>query len=429
VAELKARLTVAEADYDKDAVAVVSDRLDVLREKREELRVPSVPARLGDQEDDYKRFRDRYRELTAALEAVGGRLAVVVEELRVDPPEVTATRRLQSNQSRLNARIDRYRKTIESQLNELRERWKVQAEADFKLYYQRAAPVIDDLQKGVRLAALLNTLDAISAEFEETFAERYEPFMRTLEQLRNNVDLDGALAVTEDERAQLDRRVNDFNVLAQLGIAVEIIGHELETMDQEVRRNLARLPADVQRSEAYKLAYEAHRALADRLRFLAPLRLAGYRTRETITGEYIARFLIDFFGKRIRDERVVFEATPAFRSIRVTDLRSRLLPVFINLVNNALYWVRFVEDRRISLDRVGELVVVADSGPGVDEHDLPHLFELFFTRRTSGRGVGLHLCRINLAVAHHTIRYADREDPHVLPGANFIIEFRGLVHD
>ncbi len=429
IVEIKSSLEAARAAGDSAEANAVSERVEGLRRKRLELRLPPMPARLGDWESDYRVFRDRFKELTAALDALGTSVAKTIEELGSEPSEVVAEKRLQSNQSRLNATVDKYRKTIEGQLNELRDSWKSQASEDFKVYYQRATPLLGDLERGVRLGTLLNSLDALAAELEETFAERYEPFLRALEQLRNNIDLEGALAVTEDERAQLDKRVNDFNTLAQLGIAMEIIGHELETMDQEVGRNLNRLSADVRKSEAFKLAYEAHRALADRLRFLAPLRLAGYRSRETITGAQIADFVTEFFSRRIRDERVVFDATEAFRSIKITDLRSRILPVFINLLNNALYWVRFVEDRRIRLDRVGELVVVADSGTGIDEDDLPNLFELFFTRRTNGRGVGLHLCRLNLAVAHHTIRYATGGDPQVLPGANFIIEFRGMVHD
>nr|WP_165388427.1 ATP-binding protein [Sphingomonas populi] len=426
--ELRQRLTAAVSEEDAGEVALVSEALDAIRDESDRLRIPQVPAKLGDQEVAYRRYRDDYRALRAAIDSVGGDLSTAIETMRVEAPEEVANRRLQSNQSRLSARVDRFRKTIDSQISDLREKWRSQAEADFKQYYLRASPLLQDLDRGVRLASVLNGLDAVSAQLEEDFTARYEPFLRALEQLRDDIDLEGALAVTENERTQLDRRVNDFNVLAQMGIAIEIIGHELDTMDAEVRRNLTRMPEDVRKSDAFRLAFAAHSAITDRLRFLAPLRLAGYRSRETITGESIAEFVRDFFRKRLHDERIEFLATPAFRSMKVTDLRSRLLPVFINLVNNSLYWVRFVEDRRITLDLVGEQVFVADSGPGVDPDDVDNLFDLFFTRRTNGRGVGLHLCKLNLAVSHHTIRYAGTDDLKVLPGANFIIEFRGMTH-
>jgi signal transduction histidine kinase len=159
------------------------------------------------------------------------------------------------------------------------------------------------------------------------------------------------------------------------------------------------------------------------------MKIAGYRERKTITGSEIAKYVGEFFERAFRESRIAFEATPAFRSLRIVDLPSRIFPVFINLVNNAMYWVGQVADRKIILDRVGEKVVIADSGRGVDPDDVPRLFDLFFTRRRAGRGVGLYLCKVNLAVAHHRIRYATEDDPKILAGANFVIEFRGLHID
>jgi signal transduction histidine kinase len=125
---------------------------------------------------------------------------------------------------------------------------------------------------------------------------------------------------------------------------------------------------------------------------------------------------------------VSFEATPEFRAFRVYDQPSRLYPVFINLVNNSLYWVGVKEPpRRILLSVSKAKVVVSDTGPGVDEDDIGSLFSLFFTRKLrGGRGVGLYLCRANLAAGGHKISYmrGPSGGPE-LPGANFIIEFRG----
>lgn len=104
------------------------------------------------------------------------------------------------------------------------------------------------------------------------------------------------------------------------------------------------------------------------------------------------------------------------------------MPVFINLLNNSVYWLSAseIDDRRILLSTADNQVIVSDNGPGVTEEDISSLFSLFFTRRVrGGRGVGLYLSRANLAGGGHRIRYASKEDDHPLTGANFIIEFRG----
>lgn len=82
------------------------------------------------------------------------------------------------------------------------------------------------------------------------------------------------------------------------------------------------------------------------------------------------------------------------------------------------------------MDIVDGKVVVADDGPGVEEDDLKHLFTLFFTRKLrGGRGVGLYLCRANLAAGGHTIDYIKDGNLKRLPGANFIIDFKGAKYE
>ena len=411
------------------AATVLSDRLQNLSQRRVEFDIPPRPAKLGEDEAEYRRFRDGFREFGATIEAAREILDQASDLMAdADPSEITR-RRFNSNQSKLSDRIGKYSREIDQRLAELKRVWSSQAGDDSALYNRTASPLLSDVAKGTRVMTVLNALDVQQAQIDEQLGSRYEPFLRTLDQLIEGIDLDSALGVTEDERTRLSQQVEKIQALAQLGITVEIVGHELETLDEQVERNLRRLPSEVQKTEAFRLAYEAHRTLTDQLRFLAPMNLAGYRARRRISGEEIADFVQTFFKRRMDASRASFVVTEAFRKFTVSDLPSRIFPVFINLVNNALYWITFSNERTIKLDRVEDKVIVADSGPGVDPDDVESLFELFFSRRAQGRGVGLHLCRINLAVAHHTIRYRTAEDPEVLPGANFVIEFKGIKHD
>jgi signal transduction histidine kinase len=326
----------------------------------------------------------------------------------------------------LNARVDGYLKSIDQKLERLARIWTDKASEDRGLYYKEFSPLLAKPPTAAALPALLNRLDARRVELEDAAAESYEPFARSLEQLVEGIDLDSALAVTDDERADLEQKVKDLHAVAQVGITVEIVGHELESLDAEVRRNLQRLPGEIKKSSAYRLAFEAQSALTERLRFLSPLKVAGYRSKQDISGAEIADYLTVFFRRHFEDNRIIFRATDMFRSIKISDLPSRIYPVFINLINNSIYWLGQATDRRILLDFIDSKVIVADSGRGVDADDVHRLFELFFSRRRSGRGVGLYLCKANLAVGGNQIRYAEAADPKILPGANFIIEFKGL---
>jgi signal transduction histidine kinase len=136
----------------------------------------------------------------------------------------------------------------------------------------------------------------------------------------------------------------------------------------------------------------------------------------------LSRYLASFFEAIFASEAINFFVSPAFKKMQITDFSHRIYPVFINLINNAVYWLKQANDRQISLDVVGDAACVSDNGPGVDPDDRPHLFELFFSRRVEGRGVGLYLCRANLAASGHTISF--QNGGPCLSGANFLIHFR-----
>jgi signal transduction histidine kinase len=52
-------------------------------------------------------------------------------------------------------------------------------------------------------------------------------------------------------------------------------------------------------------------------------------------------------------------------------------------------------------DRVGAVLVVADSGMGINPEDRPHIFEPFYTSKSGGKGVGLGLSVVYGIVSRH----------------------------
>lgn len=426
----KALLSLAQETLksrDRIQATVLAARASEIRLVGEQLRPPAPPARLGDLEDRWRDYRDGYQELLEGLQDLAKATAEVEAALEGETPAEVLARRFKEQEEALIDQLQAYGVAIDERMAALRIVWRTKQAEDATELRKRVGHILDGAITTSNLLGLLNLVDANRAELVDTFAGRYLPFLDTLDQLVEGIDLEGAYAITEDDRLELEEQLKDLRAVAQVGVTVEIIGHEFETLEGEVRRNLAKLPNDVKHSAAYIQALRSHQALADRLRFLTPMKIGGYRSRERITGEQIANYIEEFFGRAFHDQRIEFEATPAFRAIAITDIPSRIHPVFLNLVNNAIYWVSQAVERKIKIDVVDGLVVVADSGPGVDPEDVSRLFELFFTRRRSGRGVGLYLSRVNLAVAGHKIRYANAFDPKILEGANFIIEFKGVA--
>ena len=414
---------------DKVQATVLAARVRDIRALGETLRPPTPPSRLGDLEVEWRTYRDNYNAFLGKLKTVAGLAAEVETAMEAEKPKDVLASHYGEQREILVNQLKDFSVSIDERLKRLRLKWQDQQKADEAEIENRIGYLLETKVNAANLLAMLNLIDTNRAELSDVFAARYQSFIGALDQLIEGIDLQGAVDIVNERQEELEEQLRDIRAVAQIGITVEIIGHEFETLESEVRRNLGKLPSDVRETASYKQALRSHQALADRLRFLAPLKIGGYRTRETISGQQIADYISEFFSKMFLDQRIDFLATAAFRRISIVDIPSRIFPVFINLINNSVYWVSQSAERYIRLDFKNGLTVVADSGKGVDPEDVPRLFNIFFTRRRSGRGVGLYLSRANLAVAGHKIRYATNADPHILEGANFIIDFKGVRTD
>lgn len=378
---------------------------------------------------DYRRKRGQVKELLVQLNDT------VVRKLEILKPKSSrdvASSELNRNAAFLHSRLRRWSDETKEILNSEIRRITELVECRNKSYHTEMIPLLEDLEQNrISLTKALDILDKERDKLDRENSELFEPYISTLKSLQSSIDIETLVSFTMKESDDVRKELDRLNALAQLGITVEIIGHEIEGLEMTITRGLREMPVEVQKSSAYNAVKTAHSTLIDRLRFLSPLKLSGEKIKTWISGDKIVEYLIDFFGEKLKQNGISFEATPSFRRFSIYEQFSRIYPVFINLVNNSSYWVALskVEEKRILLDVVDDKVIISDDGPGVDEEDYKFLFSLFFTRKVrGGRGVGLYLCRANLAAGGHTIQYVTDNALKKLPGANFIIDFKGAKY-
>ena len=119
-----------------------------------------------------------------------------------------------------------------------------------------------------------------------------------------------------------------------------------------------------------------------------------HRTEVEIVGNEIERFLFELFQKRLADNEIELVASDAFREHVVTGYPSTIYPVFVNLVDNAVYWLsNYRGERRIILDAGPGWMAVRDTGPGLPVDIGDDIFQARVTTKPGGSGYGLFIAR------------------------------------
>jgi len=234
-------------------------------------------------------------------------------------------------------------------------------------------------------------------EKEQQFLQYVRAQLEAVNLNEKTSQLDQMEAIEERLLAMEEQADMDLQ-LVQLGMAIEVINHEFESSIKSIRNNLRRLKAWADVNTDLDGLYRNIRASFDHLdgylSLFTPLHRRLYRQEVEISGAEIDKFLRDLFAERFRRHGIKFSSTKAFLRKRLVTYPSSVYPVFVNLVDNAIFWlVDQPEPRMITLDCDRDAFVISDTGPGIPERDMDAVFQLGFTRKPGGRGMGLYISR------------------------------------
>lgn len=233
-----------------------------------------------------------------------------------------------------------------------------------------------------------------------------------------------------------------YSLRATLGQMVDTILHDGRTPLAAVKNelNLAFLTVEeeLELKELVKEVYSHFESIQQSNDVLINLfnMIEPFGTRKA--GKPRKVFLEDIIRDTFQIEHANFERLgikldiPATRKYEVTVDQSEIYQVIYNLLSNSIYWLATIETRQreilVQINRVegeGLEILFADSGPGVDPEIAEAVFDLYFTTKPEGKGLGLN-------IAGNIVReYYQGElmllDSGPLSGANFLIVLRKRV--
>ena len=207
-----------------------------------------------------------------------------------------------------------------------------------------------------------------------------------------------AEAVSE-ELDDLRQKVQADIELSQLGLAVGVLNHEFSHTVRAIRGSIKDLKVWGSKNKNIETIYKNIKInfehLDGYLNLFTPLNRRLNRSKEQIPLMDIKYFLLDLFKARLQRHSVQLIHTRGFERNSIYGFRSTFYPVFVNLVDNAIYWLSRTEiaERIIRLHADGENIYISNNGIPIKPQDKNRIFELRFTRKPEGRGLGLSISK------------------------------------
>jgi signal transduction histidine kinase len=277
------------------------------------------------------------------------------------------------------------------------------------------------------------------AAFKEDAVKK--AFEGLADKLRDNKQAQSAVHAASQlyqlEKTYLVQRAENTEHLAAVGLSVETASHDIMAV---MGRALVALDSLIRQSQRVgefdkDLLFRDLSALRGMLSFVETqlknvqllFKSSRQRRRDIRVREILDKVLRLFDSSLKRDGievQIVDKGAPLMA--RTTD--AVLLQVFLNLFDNAMYWLHGKRLGRkkieILLDGDEGMLIFADNGPGVSNDDAPYIFEPFYSGKgEEGRGLGLYIARQLLERHEYSIEIADLKRHKRLSGANFVIHF------
>ena len=303
----------------------------------------------------------------------------------------------------------------------------------YALYFSLLSPKImafhaADPEQALATISSLERVLMLDAQLAmESYVEGREERLGTL--ARELAESGRGLARKVDEqRVALERttaRARAAEQLASVGTLAAGLAHEIGTPMSVIRGHAELLSDAVEpatRPRVQTIIDQIDR-ISNVMQGLLNLARPSPPQRAPVQLSDVADTALSFLQEKLRKRGIEVERDYAPIPVLVADA-DKLQQLFLNLILNAVDAMEGGGHLRIAIGRAGPRHVearVADDGVGIPAHDLPHVFDPFFTSKQAGQGNGLGLVVAQGIAGDH----AGRLEVESTPG--FGTEFRVVL--
>jgi PAS domain S-box-containing protein len=215
------------------------------------------------------------------------------------------------------------------------------------------------------------------------------------------------------ELRELENRTRLAERLAAVGTLSAGLAHEIRNPLNSARLQLHLLERRLRKQGEDDKLFEPIRLVQNEIERLSHLvnefldfaRPSVLNLDETDLYDIVA-YVVELEHNAAAEHNVVLHLNDRSAPMPVMADRSKIQQVVLNLLRNAIEAV--VEDGdvfvEVEYDDHGGLVRVRDTGPGIPEDTMGHIFEPFFSTKATGTGLGMAICHSLVTQHGGTIR-------------------------
>ncbi len=318
-------------------------------------------------------------------------------------------------------------KKLDETLKKIKIGFNAEKELKVKNFKEKYSTLLPTKPNKKEIIESLSKIETLYHEFNLEITNKFKPFVNHISKLSLDINEDSLIGYYKLEFEKFKKRWEETQELAQLGIAVEIIDHQFNALYSQLANIISLTKNSIKKDKdslhIYDLLKTSFEHLENNYKLLTPLYRTTGRVRKDIYGKEIIEYVNAFYSKELSEKNIELNSTEAFNKASYFTFESILKPVFINIVNNAIYWLRSVEKKKILFDYIDDRMIILNSGEPIHQVyiDGGDIFNLFFSRKPNGRGIGLYLAKTTLNGVGLEIVATNNPKYNKLNGACFMI--------
>lgn len=233
------------------------------------------------------------------------------------------------------------------------------------------------------------------------------------------------------------QRLEVAEQLAGVGLSVETASHDIMLSLDRLREAVHQIHINAEPNltwnvdKLYSLSEEAESLTGlvyMKMKDLQQIFVSSKQRAKPIKVQEIIKKIQSIYSKAYIDKQIKVEYEIVGKSpVVAKTIDAVLFQVFINLFDNALYWLQYINRERkvkIYLDGDKQAVYFTDNGVGISIDDAPYIFEAFYSGKgEDGRGLGLYIAKKLLNRYKYNIDVIVDSATMKESGANFYIDF------